>query len=365
MLKPLAISLIRVLRRFQSSRKRDLLVLVFLAADLLLGALVVYYFENAAIADPASEISYQDCVWLALTTATTVGYGDKYATTMGGRLASILFFYVGGVGVAAYLLGRVVEIGLDFRIKKRKGFVTVNLEDHIVICNYPSTRMVEQMIHELGADPRSKERSVVIVTDAVEELGGDHADVHFVHGNPMDEEPLTRAGVAEAWMAIVLAPDLDVPHADALVSADVAMVKGLNPNCICVAQCADRARETLLRTCGADRLVFAGNLASNLIVQEAIDCGVSGLIESFSSNRDGAQFYSEHNEVDSLTVSQCDKALKELDVCAHLLALHREKEGAWECVTLPQPDTAIRAGDYIIYVARHRLDWTEVQGKLR
>lgn len=354
----------RAFKRFQSWRSKDLAVLLFLVFDLLAGAAVVHHFENEAITNPAKKISFNDCVWLAVTTATTVGYGDISASTPGGRVASVLFFYVGGVGVAAYLLSRIVEVGLDFRLKKRRGLVRVNLEDHIIICNHPSERMLDQMVAELRTDPRSQERAIVVVCDNLEELPADHEDVQFVKGSPMEEEPLRRAGVTDAWMAIVLAPDLDHSHADALVSATVVMIKGINKNCICVVECADRSHEALLRTCGADRLVFAGNLASNLIVQEAIDKGISGLIADLSSNQSGVQFYSEQNGAENVTVEKCRGALKDFDQCAHLLALYREIGNNREWVTLPETSEPILNGDYVIYVARQRLDWQEIQDKL-
>ncbi len=354
----------RVLRRFKKSRKRDLFVLVFLAFDLLIGSVCVWYFENAAIEDPESRKTFGDCIWLALTTATTVGYGDVTATTTGGRMASVLFFYLGGVGVAAYLLGRMVEIGLEFRLREQRGLVMVKLENHIIICNYPSVRMVDQMIRELRADLRSKDRSIVVVTDAIKEATPEHEDVHFVRGSPMDEAPLHRASISQAWRAIVLAPNLDLPHADALVSVAVMMVKKLNQNCLCVVECADRTREALLKSAGADRVVFAGNLASNLVVQETIDYGVSALIEDFSSNRDGAQFYSERNEVGSHTVAEFEQVLRYFDFCAHLLALYRTTNEQCKHLSLPPPDEIICKGDYIIYLARNRVNWPEVQSRL-
>ena len=350
-------------KKFRKWRKKELFILAFLLFDLLVGSVCVWYFENA-IEDPESKKTFADCIWLALTTATTVGYGDVSATTTGGRVASVLFFYVGGVGVAAYLLSRMVEVGLEFRLQKQRGLIMVNLEDHIIICNYPSARMVEQMIGELRADPRSRDRAIVVVTDAIKEAASEHEDVHFVRGSPMDEAPLRRASVSQAWMAIVLAPNLDLPHTDALVSAAVMMVKRLNRNCVCVGECADRTREALLRTAGADRVVFAGNVASNLIVQEALDYGVSALIEDFSSNRDGAQFYSERNEVGSHTVADFEKALRYFDVCAHLLALHRTTNAQRQRLSLPPPNEIIRKGDYVIYLARNRVNWPEVQSRL-
>lgn len=354
----------KLFRRFNRLKNRELFICLFLAADLMVGALLVQYFENAASQNRQDLVSFWDCIWLALTTATTVGYGDLSASSPGGRIVSIIFFYMGGIGVVAYLLGRMVEVGLDFRINRRRGLVKVDLEGHIILCNFPSARTIEQIIVELRADPRGRERPVVIVTDSIEELPFALQDVYFVKGSPIDEEPLKRANVAEAWMAIALAGNLDDSYSDAVVSAIVVMIKSLNQNCICVAQCADRAKQKLLKQCGADRIVFAGNLTSNLIVQEAIDPGVSGLIEVFSSNRDGAQFYSERLNSGETTVERCQAALCALDMRAHIMAVYRKGDED-TYIALPEPDLKLKIGDYVVYVARNRLDWEEVSANLR
>ncbi|MDP6115765.1 MAG: ion channel [Planctomycetota bacterium] len=353
----------KLFRRFNRLKNKDLFIILFLATDLLVGALLVQHFENAAIENVQEHVGLWDCIWLALTTATTVGYGDLSASSLGGRIVSIIFFYMGGIGVAAYLLGRMVEVGLDFRINRRRGLVKVDLESHIILCNFPSARTIEQIVAELRADPRGRERPIVIVTDSIEELPFALEDVHFVRGSPIEEEPLKRANVAEAWMSIALAEDLDDSHADAIVSAIVIMIKSMNENCTCVAECADRSKQKLLKQCGADRIVYAGNLTSNLIVQEAIDPGVSGLIESFSSNRDGAQFYSELVSSSETTVEQCQSALRALDSRAHVLAVYRESEED-TYIALPEPSMKLRNGDHVVYVARNRLDWQEVSASL-
>ncbi len=159
----------KLFRRFNRLKNKDLFIILFLATDLLVGALLVQHFENAAIENVQEHVGLWDCIWLALTTATTVGYGDLSASSLGGRIVSIIFFYMGGIGVAAYLLGRMVEVGLDFRINRRRGLVKVDLESHIILCNFPSARTIEQIVAELRADPRGRERPIVIVTDSIED----------------------------------------------------------------------------------------------------------------------------------------------------------------------------------------------------
>lgn len=85
-------------RRAQSS----LLVAALLALALVVfSAIAILHFEH----DPHSNIrTAGDALWWALTTVTTVGYGDYYPVTTGGRLTAIVLM-TGGVGLFAALSG--------------------------------------------------------------------------------------------------------------------------------------------------------------------------------------------------------------------------------------------------------------------
>ena len=65
---------------------------------LYLSAVGIYYFENAA--QPEKFKSVFHSLWWAVTTLTTVGYGDMYPITTGGKLFSTLIVFL-GLGLVA------------------------------------------------------------------------------------------------------------------------------------------------------------------------------------------------------------------------------------------------------------------------
>ena len=71
---------------------------------LYLSAVGIYYFENTA--QPEVFKSFFHSLWWAVTTLTTVGYGDVYPITIGGQIFTffILMIGLGVVSVPAGLL---------------------------------------------------------------------------------------------------------------------------------------------------------------------------------------------------------------------------------------------------------------------
>ncbi len=103
----------RVLRGLRAARALSALILkhraenTFLAVSL--AALLVLVFCSIAVlyfeTDPASNIkTAEDAVWWAVTTMTTVGYGDRFPVTTEGRTVAVLLMAT-GVGLAGTLSG--------------------------------------------------------------------------------------------------------------------------------------------------------------------------------------------------------------------------------------------------------------------
>jgi voltage-gated potassium channel len=69
----------------------------------------IYYVESA---DSAANItSAGDALWWGIVTITTVGYGDQYPVTQGGRIIGV-FLLIAGIGLFSVLTGFIANIFL-------------------------------------------------------------------------------------------------------------------------------------------------------------------------------------------------------------------------------------------------------------
>lgn len=110
------------IRRFRYAFRlaREEIVLFGAVALLLLflSAVGIYYFESEA--QPESFGSIVDSLWWAVATLTTVGYGDVYPVTPGGKVFTFLVLLV-GLGIVAVPSGLVASALSEARRVQTEG----------------------------------------------------------------------------------------------------------------------------------------------------------------------------------------------------------------------------------------------------
>lgn len=83
--------------------KEEIVISVISTAVLVyLSAIGIYYFEHPAQPDVFKSVF--DALWWAIATVTTVGYGDVYPITTGGRIFTMVILFL-GLGLVAGTTG--------------------------------------------------------------------------------------------------------------------------------------------------------------------------------------------------------------------------------------------------------------------
>lgn len=98
------------------SAKEEIFLFIFITLILIYFAAVgIYYFENQA--QPENFSSIFDSLWWAIITLTTVGYGDVYPITVGGKVFTFFILMI-GLGIVAIPTG-IISSALTKSIDKK------------------------------------------------------------------------------------------------------------------------------------------------------------------------------------------------------------------------------------------------------
>ena len=95
-------AIIRFARALKESKEELVIFSIACLVLLYMSAVGIYYFENSSQPDVFRSIL--DCLWWAVCTLTTVGYGDVYPITIGGKMFTFLILII-GLGMIAVPAG--------------------------------------------------------------------------------------------------------------------------------------------------------------------------------------------------------------------------------------------------------------------
>jgi len=91
---------------FKLAREELVLFLAMSVVVIYLAAVGIYYFERDV--QPEAFASIPHAMWWAVVTLTTVGYGDLYPVTAGGKVFTFLILFV-GLGLVAVPAGIIAS----------------------------------------------------------------------------------------------------------------------------------------------------------------------------------------------------------------------------------------------------------------
>ncbi len=117
----------KAMRRFHHAlliAREELILYLFMTFILLyLAAVGIYFCENEAQPEVFSSVFHS--LWWAVTTLTTVGYGDVYPVTTGGRIFTfgVLLVGLGVVSVPAGLVASALSKAREFEDNQAKSDV--------------------------------------------------------------------------------------------------------------------------------------------------------------------------------------------------------------------------------------------------
>jgi voltage-gated potassium channel len=317
------------------------LICVFVIA--LVGCSTAFYlFEG----NP--DMNYGDSLWWGFVTTTTVGYGDYYPETMGGRLFGVILMII-GISTFGFLTAAIASIFVEKKMKEGLGLMDIKFKNHIVIIGW--NKKSETMLNELIKD--NPERKVVIISE-IERLDLKNKNTYFVHGDPTIDETLIRANIAYADIVMVVA-DENLMNKDGMADAKSVLiclaVDKFNTDIHLIAEVLNEENIPHFERANVNDIIVSNQMSSRVMVRSAVYKNVSSVLKELLTNSYGNQLY--ECVINDEDAGMTFKELSSKYLCKYnavILGIANK-----EVSLNPDKDTIIQKSDVIIYICDKKL----------
>lgn len=269
-------------------RERFFLIASISLSMIIISSVGVSFFEK----EPGSSIhNIWDGLWWAFVTICTVGYGDKYPITLGGKIIGILLM-VSGIGLVSMMTATVASVLVEHKLREGKGLEGVKQKGHILVCGWnDNTDNVISGI--LKTDP---EASILLINelkpDEVESFGFKYGskNVHFLRGDFVNEEMLEKANIRKAKTVILMADfsginSKDNPDNRTILAA--LAIKSHAPQVRTIAELLEADNVYHLKRAKVDEIIVRGQSAGALLAGAVENPGLPGVITEILSGTEG------------------------------------------------------------------------------
>jgi voltage-gated potassium channel len=276
-------------------RQRSVLITVITLGVILLASVGVDYFEQGA--SDSNIHSVWDGLWWAVVTVATVGYGDRFPVSIGGRLVGFLLMFF-GVGMMSLFTATIASIFVEKKIKEGRGLETVKVKEHVIICGW--NQHTEEVLMGLTTYGSMGDASIVLINElSVDEIESLRVKYHkynlkFLRGDYVREDVLLRANVTKAHFALIMA-DLSGGHSrertDERTTLTALTIKYIAPHVKTIAELLDGENRQHLKRANVDEIIVRGEHIGSLLATAIKSPGLPRLISGMLSLGDTNKFW--------------------------------------------------------------------------
>jgi voltage-gated potassium channel len=330
--------------------KRRSILIATGAVGYLLIIYLLYLIESGG--DGANIRTVFDAFWYSLVTLTTVGYGDFYPVTPGGKILAFTLI-LASLGVLGYIIGKLTERIHAAAERRRMGLNGTDFTNHVIVVGWNdfSEGVVTQLVNAgKRACVVTDERDQIDVIrdrfspdqvfamycefgcrDLVRKAGGENA-----------AGLMPCLGEDTKNLIFILNIKKDFPHLSTVVTLDNAELK-----------------ETFI-SAGVSFTISRNEIASRIVASYTFEPSVArfneDLLASASKDEDYdiLQYYvKEDSGFAGRPFGEVFDELKEtLNVLA--IGLSRATDQGRELMKLPDNDVRVRTGDYVVVMTSGR-----------
>ncbi len=238
-------------------------IVVFIGITMI--SLIIILFSVEKMAHNPHMHTIFDAFYMAMMTATTVGYGDIVPITTIGRIVAIVIAFLGWLSFST--LTAFISSGLIRYINliKTGGIIFMDLKNHIIIAGW--TEATAYIVEKLK-NKKEKPLVVIVSNHDLDDLG----DIIYKKGDFIKEHTLKEAKVENAREIIILPEiihNLDQESIDARSMLTAVIARSLNKDININLQLLkiENARTFRKRNI-ADNIVVSGEILGDIFIKD-------------------------------------------------------------------------------------------------
>jgi voltage-gated potassium channel len=305
------------------------------------------FFESH---DPNSNIKDTfDAVWYTIVTLTSVGYGDFYPVTTGGKILG-LTAVLGSLGVLSFIISKITIKYSEYMEKKKNGHYGTKFTKHFVIIGWDSfsKQVTNQII-------KSKNK-VIVVTDTKNDVDLIHdlyhnALVDVLYADYNNYEILAKANIEDSSKVFVNFPD----DAESLIHI-INIQKQYHSIDFVVTLNSTDLKDTF-KSVGVSYIVSKNEIASNLVASYIFEPDAAVIIEDLmetshaDQDTDVVQF--KMTSESPFVGSKCLDAFVKLKTDFNSVLIGIAKgDASKEIIKNPNGSVPIELNDYLIILTQ-------------
>lgn len=334
------------MNRIIKKHKTTLLALILFISFNALAWLIVE-FEKV---DPdASITNIGDAWWYFIVTLTTVGYGDYFPVTFGGRVIGILIVFL-SLGFLGFLLSTISKTIIDYMKKQEQGYFGTKFRNHFVVFGWDDFgSQVVDMILKNG-------QSVVIITDDMNSVNHlkkqyESKNVFVLYSNYRSYDNLEKANIGQAASVFINFKD------DTKTLVHLINVQKQYPKLHYVVSLDNSSLRETFSNIGSTFIVSKNDIAAKLVASSIFEPDVAMFAEDLISYSDK----SSESDIQEYKVCEKNPYLSKSYMDAFvdlkkryngvLIGLAKYEDGKMKIVKNPKQDFNIRLNDYLIVIS--------------
>lgn len=228
-----------------------------------------------------------DGFWWVMTTVTTVGYGDYFPVTIGGRIIAI-FLYIFGIGLIGVAIGKIIDSLAIFRKKRIEGDIVYKESGHFIIIGWSQKAhfAIKEML-ETSGDVE------VVIVDQLREAPMLSENIHYIKGEAANADTLERANIKGAKAVLIFADDH--LHNDQMTDGKslliASSIEAIAPKVHTIVEIMEEKHIDNFKHVHVDEFIVSNETISSLAVRSAFRKGISGIYGQLLRRSVGEDLY--------------------------------------------------------------------------